>query len=58
MPLTDIKIRNAKPFLDRAYNRTSFLKERRALMNCWGSYLDGLKNTSKLISLVKRTGSG
>ena len=44
--------------LGRAYNRTSFLKERRALMNRWGSYLDGLKNASKVISLVKRTGSG
>jgi integrase len=43
--------------LGRAYNRTSFLKERRALMNRWGSYLDGLKNASKVISLVKRTGS-
>ncbi len=44
--------------LGRAYNRTSFLKERRAMMNRWGSYLDGLKNASKVISLVKRTGSG
>ncbi|APG23909.1 tyrosine-type recombinase/integrase [Syntrophotalea acetylenica] len=43
--------------LGRAYNRTSFLKERRALMNRWGSYLDGLKNATKVISLVKRTGS-
>lgn len=43
--------------LGRAYNRTSFLKERRALMNRWGSYLDGLKKANKVISLVKRTGS-
>ena len=43
--------------LGRAYNRTSFLKERRDLMNRWGSYLDGLKKTNKVIPLVKRTGS-
>ena len=44
--------------LGRAYNRTSFLKERRELMNRWGSYLEGLKKTNKVIPLVKRTGSG
>jgi integrase len=44
--------------LGRAYNRTSFLKERRDLMNRWGSYLDGLKSASKVIPLTKRTGSG
>lgn len=44
--------------LGRAYNRTSFLKERRALMNRWGNYLDGLKNAKKIIPLVERTGSG
>ncbi|MBN2791936.1 MAG: integrase arm-type DNA-binding domain-containing protein [Desulfuromonadales bacterium] len=32
-----------KDALGRAYNRTSFLKERRDLMNRWGSYLDELK---------------
>lgn len=30
--------------LGRAYNRTSFLKERRALMNRWAQYLEGLRN--------------
>lgn len=47
-----------KDALGRAYNRTSFLKERRNLMNRWGSYLEGLKNANKVIPLVKRTGSG
>jgi integrase len=46
-----------KDALGRAYNRTSFLKERRDLMNRWGSYLDGLKKANKVIPLVKRTGS-
>ena len=46
-----------KDALGRAYNRTSFLKERRDLMNRWGSYLDGLKKENKVIPLVKRTGS-
>ena len=43
--------------LGRAYNRTSFLKERRDLMNRWGKYLDSLKKANKVIPLVKRTGS-
>jgi integrase len=47
-----------KDALGRAYNRTSFLKERRDLMNRWGNYLDGLKNAKKIIPLVERTGSG
>ncbi|MBW6508202.1 MAG: integrase arm-type DNA-binding domain-containing protein [Desulfuromonadales bacterium] len=46
-----------KDALGRAYNRTNFLKERRDLMNRWGSYLDGLKKENKMIPLVKRTGS-
>ena len=43
--------------LGRAYNRTSFLKERRAMMNRWGSYLDELKNERKVISLKRNQGS-
>lgn len=31
--------------LGRAYNRTSFIKERRELMNRWGQYLEHLKTT-------------
>ena len=37
--------------LGRAYNRTSFLKERRELMDRWGQYLDGLKAGAKVIPL-------
>lgn len=39
--------------LGRAYNRTSFLKERRELMNRWGQYLDQLKTTRKVIQLAR-----
>jgi len=37
--------------LGRAYNRTSFLKERRALMNKWANYLERLKADAKIIPL-------
>ena len=37
--------------LGRAYNRTSFLKERRELMETWAHYLDGLKAGAKVIPL-------
>ena len=37
--------------LGRAYNRTSFLKERRELMNKWAEYLDDLKTIAKVIPL-------
>jgi hypothetical protein len=40
-----------KDTLGRAYNRTSFLKERRELMNEWGKYLEGLKSGGKVVSL-------
>jgi integrase len=43
--------------LGRAYNRTSFLKERRDMMNRWGSYLDDLKKANTVVPLVKRAGS-
>jgi len=35
--------------LGRAYNRTSFLKERRKMMQHWANYLDGLKAGAKVI---------
>jgi hypothetical protein len=41
--------------LGRAYNHTSFLKERRALMSRWGSYLAGLKSGAKVIPLKRGT---
>lgn len=37
--------------LGRAYNRTSFLGERRDLMQRWATYLDGLKAGAKVIPL-------
>jgi len=40
-----------KDALGRAYNRTSFLKERRQLMDNWGEYLDQLKQGAKIIPL-------
>jgi integrase len=40
-----------KDTLGRAYNRTTFLKERRELMNRWGGYLEGLKSGGQVISL-------
>ena len=40
--------------LGRAYNRTSFLKERRELMDRWGKYLDRLKAGAKVIPLKKQ----
>jgi integrase len=39
--------------LGRAYNRTSFLKERRKLMDRWGQYLEQLKATRKVIQLAR-----
>lgn len=43
-----------KDALGRAYNRTSFLKERRELMNRWGGYLEGLKAGGKVIPLKRQ----
>ena len=33
----------------RAYNRTSFLKERRQMMQTWADYLDQLKNNTNVV---------
>lgn len=38
--------------LGRAYNRTSFMKERRELMNKWAKYLDKVKNNRQELKLV------
>jgi integrase len=40
--------------LGRAYNRTSFLDERREMMQTWSDYLDGLKAGAKVIPLKKK----
>ena len=45
-----------KDALGRSYNRTSFLKERRALAQRWADYLDGLKAGAKVIPLRANSG--
>jgi integrase len=40
-----------KDALGRAYNRTSFIKERHQLMDRWGKYLDQMKPGAKIIPL-------
>ena len=40
----------------RAYNRTSFLDERRTMMQRWADYLDGLKAGAKVIPFRKTEG--
>lgn len=37
--------------LGRAYNRTKHLKERRAMMQAWADYLDGLKQGGNVVAL-------
>lgn len=37
--------------LGTAYNRTKFLKERRAMMQRWADYLDGLRDGAKVIPI-------
>jgi integrase len=37
----------------RAYNRTSFLDDRRKMMQQWSDYLDGLKAGAKVIPLQR-----
>ncbi|MDY0270176.1 tyrosine-type recombinase/integrase [Trichloromonas sp.] len=42
--------------LGRAYNRTSFMQERRALMEKWARYLRGLKTPAQVIPLRRKGG--
>jgi integrase len=42
--------------LGRAYNRTTFLPERRQMMQLWADYLDGLKQGAKVVP-IKRDAS-
>jgi integrase len=37
---------SVKDALGRAYNRTQFLDERRAMMQAWADYLDTLKKST------------
>jgi integrase len=40
--------------LGRAYNRTSFLDERRKMMQTWADYLDGLRAGAKVVPLKRQ----
>jgi hypothetical protein len=42
--------------LGRAYNRTSYLPERRRMMQLWADYLDGLKQGAKVIPIKRDAG--
>ena len=42
--------------LGTAYNRTKFIKERRAMMQQWADYLDGLAKGADVIPLHKKAG--
>lgn len=37
----------------RSYNRTSFLPERKAMMQAWADYLDGLRNGTNVVPIRK-----
>lgn len=41
----------------RAYNRTTFLPERRQMMQLWADYLDGLKRGARVIPLKREQSS-
>lgn len=43
--------------LGRAYNRTKFIKERRAMMQKWADYLDHLKDGAQIIPITVASGS-
>lgn len=40
--------------LGNAYNRTKFIKQRRAMMQVWADYLDGLKAGAEIIPLHRK----
>jgi len=42
--------------LGRAYNRTSFLKERREMMQQWADYLDSIKEGAKVVPFRSMAG--
>ena len=44
--------------LGRAYNRTMFMQQRKDMMQCWADYLDGIKQTGKIVGIgSKRKGA-
>jgi integrase len=46
---------SVKDPLGRAYNRTTYLPERREMMQLWADYLDGLKKGAHVLPLTKRS---
>jgi hypothetical protein len=38
--------------LGRAYNRTTYLPERRKMMQDWADYLDGLKQVAQVVTFT------
>jgi integrase len=45
---------SVKDPLGRAYNRTTFLPERREMMQLWADYLDGLKKGAQVLPLTRK----
>jgi integrase len=43
--------------LGMAYNRTKFIEQRKAMMQAWADYLDGLKAGARVIPLIKLNNS-
>ena len=43
--------------LGEAYNRTSFIEQRKKMMETWADYLDGLKQGAKVLPLKRRSES-
>ena len=46
---------NVSDSLGRAYNRTTFVDQRRAMMQEWGDYLDRLRKGADVVPLHGRT---
>jgi hypothetical protein len=42
---------SVKDPLGRAYNRTTYLPERREMMQLWADYLDGLKKGAQVLTI-------
>jgi integrase len=46
---------SVKDPLGRAYNRTTYLPERREMMQLWADYLDGLKKGAQVLPMQSKT---
>jgi integrase len=46
---------SVKDPLGRAYNRTSYLPERREMMQLWADYLDGLRKGAQVLPMQRKT---